>query len=107
MKKDHLEINQDTRRKDQALFDSKWIAKNLPYVFFLIFLAMLYIANAHYTKKKIRQIALLKDEIKELNWNYMSVKSDVIYQSTYTKLRSQVEQWHLSNDGQFPKKIVK
>ena len=107
MKKDHLEINQEARRKDQTLFDSKWIAKNLPYVFFLIFLAMIYIANAHYTEKKIRRIDTLKDEIKELNWNYVSVKSDVIYQGTYSKLSSKVKQMQLSNDGHFPRKIIK
>lgn len=84
---------------------SRVMGKNLPYVFFLIFLAMLYIGNAHYTEKKVRKIEHLKTTIKELTWTYMSAKSEAIYQSTYTQLGQQVEANHLSNEGSFPKKL--
>ncbi len=82
-----------------------WVAQNLPYVFFLIFLAMVYIANAHWTEKKVRKINSLKKEIRELNASYMSVKSDVIYQATYSELQEQVADLKLSNEGSFPVKI--
>ena len=88
-------------------FDVTWVGRNLPYVFFLIFLAMIYIANAHYTEKKVRKIDRLRSEIKELNWNYMAIKSDVIYQETYSELSENVGGIHLSNHGAFPKKISK
>ena len=88
-------------------FEIDWMGRNLPYVFFLIFLAMIYIANAHYTEKKIRKIDKLRSEIKELNWNYMAIKSDVIYQETYSELSENVSDMQLSNNGAFPKKIVK
>ena len=81
------------------------MGKNLPYVFFLIFLAMVYIGNAHYTEKKVRKIEILKTEIKELTWIYMSAKSDAIYQSTYSELSEQVKNTQLSNAGSFPKII--
>ena len=87
--------------------DATWVGRNLPYVFFLIFLTMIYIANAHYTEKKIRKIDKLRSEIKELNWNYMAIKSDVIYQETYSKLSENVSDINLSNSGEFPKKISK
>ncbi len=66
---------------------------------------MIYIANAHYTEKKVRKIDALRAEIKELNWNYMSVKSDVIYQQTYSELSEDVSAIRLSNKGAFPKRI--
>ena len=84
---------------------TRLMGKNLPYVFFLIFLAMIYIGNAHYTEKKVRKIEHLKTTIKELTWTYMSAKSEAIYQSTYTQLGEQVEASHLSNEGSFPKKL--
>ncbi len=84
---------------------SDWVSRNLPYVFFLIFLAMTYIANAHLVDKKIRKIDKMRDQIKELNWRYMSVKSDLIYQGTYSEISSEVEKYGLSNEGDFPKII--
>ncbi|MCB0688773.1 MAG: hypothetical protein KDC53_19685 [Saprospiraceae bacterium] len=105
MAKDHLNINQTKGNMGFMTYSSEKITNNLPYVFFLIFLAMLYIGNAHYTEKKVRKIESLKNEIKELTWTYMSVKSDAIYQATYSKLADQVEKNQLSNDGSFPKKL--
>lgn len=87
-------------------FNSAWIADKLPYIFFLIMLTMFYIANAHWTEKKVRKINSLKSELRELNAKYMSLKSDVIYEATYTQLRVQVASSQLSNDGEFPEKIA-
>ena len=36
----------------------------------------------------------------------MTLKSDVIYETTYSQLKRQVADLHLSNDGTFPEKIV-
>lgn len=92
-------------KKGRLHFKSHDIGKNLPYIFFLVLLAMCYIANAHYTEKRIRKIDKLKVEIKELTWTYMSVKSDAIYQGTYTNLKSQVKSSQLSNSGAPPQKL--
>lgn len=105
MKEEQIDISQESKRKDSLLFDSLWVAKNLPYIYFLILLAMIYIANAHYTEKKIRIIEKLKKENKEINWQYMSLKSEVIYQGTYTKLSEKVKHTQLGNDGSWPQKI--
>lgn len=106
MTKDHLNINRSKVSSGFLNYSSEKISNNLPYVFFLILLAMFYIGNAHYTEKKVRKIEALKNEIKELTWSYMSVKSDAIYQATYSKLADQVENTQLSNEGSFPKKLT-
>ncbi len=93
------------RSTRRSMFNSTWIADKLPYIFFLIMLAMIYIANAHWTEKKVRKINALKKEIRELNAHYMSLKSAVIYEATYSKLREQVAGAQLSNDGNFPERI--
>ncbi len=106
MSMDHLKINKKSRKSTGFMsYSSEKIGSNLPYIFFLIFLAMVYIGNAHYTEKKVRKIEMLKNEIKELTWTYMSVKSDAIYQSTYSSLAEQVNKSQLSNEGSFPKKL--
>ena len=92
--------------KTKTITPNSWIGRNLPYVFFLIFLAMLYIANAHMADKKIRKIDAMREEIKELNWRYMSVKSDLIYQGTYSEISSSVKKSGLSTAGKFPKKLT-
>ncbi|MBU6167894.1 MAG: hypothetical protein KGQ86_02570 [Bacteroidetes bacterium] len=52
------------------------IFNKLIYIVFIGFLALLYIANSHFSEKKIRQIQVLQDEIKELRWEYMTLASE-------------------------------
>jgi hypothetical protein len=52
------------------------IFSRLVYIGFIGFLALLYIANSHYSEKKIREIQVLQDEIKELRWEYMTLASE-------------------------------
>lgn len=106
MSKDHLNINKNRKSPGFLNFSSEQIGSNLPYIFFLILLAMIYIGNAHYAGKKVRKIEQLKSEIKEVTWTYMTVKSDAIYQSTYSNLAEQVSPDQLSNDGSFPRKLL-
>ena len=105
MKKDQNSKGKSNGSKSNRNLGSNWITLNLPYLFFLIFLAMIYIANAHWTEKKVRRINQLNKEVRELNANYMSIKSDVIYHATYTKLKEQVADLKLSNDGDLPEKL--
>ena len=86
-------------------FNSANAEENLPYIFFLMLLAMIYIGNAHWTEKKVRKIDSLKTEIRELTWMYMSVKSDAIYRATYSSLNEKVQKKQFSNKNDFPKKL--
>jgi Bacteriodetes cell division protein (FtsL-like) len=42
---------------------SEWIFGNLPFVFFLFFLGLIYIANANFADKQVRKIQALEKEI--------------------------------------------
>ena len=48
--------------------------KNLPFIFFLSFLAIGYIANGYYADDQIRKVNKLSNEIKELRTQYIVVK---------------------------------
>ncbi|MCC6725516.1 MAG: hypothetical protein IT258_13490 [Saprospiraceae bacterium] len=67
------------------------ILKNLPFVLFLSFLTIIYIANAHYAEKQVRQIQTLQSEVKELKRQYNSLKSDIMYKSRLAEVGENVE----------------
>ncbi|HKG07570.1 MAG TPA: FtsL-like putative cell division protein, partial [Pedobacter sp.] len=56
----------------------------LPFLIFLSVLSMLYIANSHMAIKNIREIDQLNKEVKELSWEYKSLKADLMFKSKLT-----------------------
>jgi hypothetical protein len=53
------------------------IIKQLPFIFFLSFIALFYIANGYWADDKIRQMNKLTNELKELRSEQVSVQSDL------------------------------
>ena len=78
----------------------------LPFVFFLAFLALLYISNRHLTEKSIRKIDKLNKEVKELSWDFKSVKADLMLKSTQTEVAKRVDTLGLKDPVEPPQKIV-
>lgn len=76
------------------------------YLIFLCFLAMIYIANSHWTMKNIRSIDKLSTEIKELSWEYKSLKADLMFKSKMTEVAKKVDTLGLKELIEPPKKIV-
>jgi len=66
------------------------VARNLPYILFLTILAILYIGNTHLAEKNIREINNLEKELQELRWEYMTTKSDLMYQSKQSEVAKMV-----------------
>lgn len=77
-----------------------------PFIIFLCFLVMVYIANSHYTMKNIRNIDKLSKEIKELSWEYKSLKADLMFKSKMTEVAKKVDTLGLKELIEPPKKIV-
>lgn len=73
-------------------FDYKWVVKNIPFFLFLAVLAVLYIFNGHLNDKLTRKISATEKHIKELEYEYKTVKSDVIFRSKASELIKSVEQ---------------
>ncbi len=69
---------------------SEWVFKNFPFVLFLVFLVIFYIANAYYSEKKIRQIQQLQSEVRELRWEYMSLKSSLMHSTMQSEVTEAV-----------------
>lgn len=75
------------------------VMKNLPFILFLSVLATVYIANARYAERNVREIQGLQEEVKELNYEYMSLKSELMQSSMESEVAKKV-----SSQGLYPLK---
>jgi hypothetical protein len=67
-------------------FSHQNIISYIPFILFLSVLAILYIYNGHHADKLIKKIAITEKHMKELEFEYKSVKSDVVFRSKPTEL---------------------
>lgn len=75
----------------KKLLSYKWVVKNIPFFLFLSLLAVLYIYNGHYSDRLIKKISTTEKHIKELEYEYKTVKSEVIFRSKASELVKAVE----------------
>lgn len=59
----------------------KWVTKNINFFLFLSVLAVVYIANGHMADKTIRNINKTQNELKDLQYEYKTLKSEVMFKS--------------------------
>lgn len=78
----------------------------LPFLVFLSLLTMLYIANSHMAVKNIRDIDKLSKEVKELSWEYKSLKADLMFKSKLTEVAKKVDTLGIKELIEPPKKII-
>ncbi|MEL6923903.1 MAG: FtsL-like putative cell division protein [Bacteroidota bacterium] len=89
-----------------ASMSADLVLKNLTFVGFVAFLLTIYIANAHYAEKQVLEIQRLQKEVKELRWRYMSIKSEMMYNTKQSQVAKAVEDDGLKIRSRRPKKVV-
>ena len=82
--------------------------KNLPFIFFLSFLAICYIANGYYADDQVRKVNRLNNEIKELRTQYIVAKDSLVIKSKQTEVAKVLAklQTGIKESVVPPKKIV-
>jgi Bacteriodetes cell division protein (FtsL-like) len=93
------------RSFDVSRQSTQWVFDNFNYLLFLGFLSIIYIANAHFAEKSIRDIQKAEKEIKELKWEYISIKSETMYKSMQSQLEGRVSDQRLFLEAEGPKVI--
>ena len=78
-----------------SLLGHRWIMKNIRFFFFLAALAVIYIYNGHYADKVVRDINRTNKELKELQYEYKTLKSEVMFRSKQSELARAVEPFGL------------
>src|SRR6266516_1396537 len=80
------------KKKDRKrLFGHRWIVKNIPFFLFLSVMEVIYIYNGHYADKTIRSINKVNRELKELQYQYKTLKSEVMFRTKQSELVKAVE----------------
>jgi len=74
---------------------TRWIMKNIGFFLFLAALAVVYIYNGHYADKISRDITRTDKEVKELQYEYKTLKSEVMFRSKQSELAKAVEPFGL------------
>ena len=88
---------QDTIHDKESKKDwKKWlnyqsVVRQVPFFLFLTALAVVYIYNGHYADKMVRTIGRTAREVKELQHEYKTVKSEVMFRSKQSELVKAVE----------------
>lgn len=80
-----------TQRNWKRWLNYQSVVKQVPFFLFLALLAVIYIYNGHYADKTIRNINRTSKEVKELQYEYIDVKGQVMGQSKQSELVKAVE----------------
>lgn len=87
------EVNKikETKKSWKRLLNYQSVVKQIPFFLFLTFLAVLYIYNGHLADKTVRNISKTTREVRELQHEYKTVKSEVMFRSKQSELVKAVE----------------
>ena len=62
------------------------VVSNIPFVFYVALLAMIYIGNTYYTEKKFKDIERTKNDLKELRYQYITTKSTLMFMGRQSEI---------------------
>ena len=99
---DRKEVKMEWKK---MLLSYHWIVRNTPFFLFLSLLAVVYIYNGHFAEKKIKDINRTARELKELQYEYKTVKSELMFQSKQSEIVKAMEPLGLKELLQPPMKI--
>lgn len=89
-----------------SFFIKQSMVNQIPFVIFLAFIAMVYIANGYYAEHIIKEINSVNNEIKELRSEYITRKSDLMQLSKQSEVAKKAILYGLKESTEPPKKIV-
>lgn len=79
----------------------------LPFFLFLTLVSMFYIANTYYAEKKEREIQALRRELKELRYEYITTRSELMNQSQQSEVARRLEATNIKESRVPPVKVIK
>lgn len=77
---------------DGSLLTGTALARQLPFILFLVFLAIVYIGNRLHAEKLVRKLAVTREEVKNLRAEQITTASELMNQSKPSNLEQIVEQ---------------
>ncbi len=94
---------------DGSLLTIRSVSKQIPYILFLVFMAIIYIANRNHAEKVIRQLTSLRTQVKDLRSEQITTASELMNLSRPSKVEKLIEErgLELSESKVPPYKIEK
>lgn len=94
-----------------SIFSGNFLSKDnvisyLPYMLFITFLGVLYIANGYYAEKTVRNLYKTTTDLKELRSEYITIKSDLNYLSKQSQVAMATDTVGIKESIDPPSKIV-
>jgi cell division protein FtsL len=83
-----------------------WVRRQINFVFFLAALALVYIANSYYAEDMSRKIDDLNRELKELHYEYISAKSELMQQTKQSTIAKKLSKSGLKESVEPVRKII-
>ena len=99
-------INPTTKTTLKSMLNYQWIVMNISFFLFLALIAILYIANGHLTDKTIRKINTTQRELKELQFEYKTLKADLMRRSRAVEIQDKVAPYGLVLAKEMPVRLV-
>lgn len=91
----------------KALFQYDRIVRNIPMLLLLMLLALLYIWNRNAAYREMLEVEKTQKELKELNWQFISLKKELNNKSMQTHVARNVKGLGIENRAEPPFKIRK
>jgi hypothetical protein len=89
-----------------SYFDRYRVVEVMPYLFFLFFLALVYIGNSYYAEKTVREIDQTNRDIKELHSEFITTKSELMRSSKLTEVAKSIRHTGVKESTVAPAKII-
>lgn len=89
----------------KSILNYQWIVMNTGFFLFLAFIAILYIANGHLTDKTIRKINTTQKELKELQFEYKTLKAELMQKSGAVQMENAMAPYGLVVGKEMPIRI--
>jgi hypothetical protein len=90
---------------DGSFLNKESSIKHLPYTLLLFSLGLIYIYMSHSSEKKTREYNRLSNAVKELQSEYISLKSELTYKSNQTQLAKELEPFKIKEASEPPKQL--
>jgi hypothetical protein len=90
-------MNEETTKREtkpswkRLFLNHHWLVRNIPFFLFLSLLTVLYIYNGHYAEKTIKNINRTARELKEFQYEYKTVKSELMFINKQSEVIRAVE----------------
>jgi hypothetical protein len=83
-------MQKESKTDWRRILNYRWVTRNFPFFLFLSALAILYIYNGHYADKTARNINKVSRELKELQYEYKTLKGEMMFRSKQSELSKAV-----------------